>query len=101
MYGLSDTEIANLLSDRLEEFAAEERALIRMADAMSATPVEVSDALYAELKTHFTDEAIIELGADIAQENYRARWNRLFEIGSDELYCPIPPRAANSAAPRA
>ena len=90
MYGLSDDEIANLLSDRLEKFSAPERALLRLADAMSNTPVEVSDALYAELRAHFSEEALIELAADIAQENYRARWNRVFDVGSDSLYCPIP-----------
>jgi alkylhydroperoxidase family enzyme len=92
MYGLSDDEIANLVADRLDAFSAPERALIRLADAMTATPVEVSDALYADVRTHFSEDALIELAADIAQENYRARWNRVFDIDSDALYCPIPGR---------
>jgi alkylhydroperoxidase family enzyme len=92
MYGLTDDEIADLVSDRLDRFAAPERTLIRLSDALTATPANVSDELFAELRAHFSEEALIELGADIAQENYRARWNRLFEIGSDELYCPIPRR---------
>ena len=92
MYGLTDDEIADLVGDRLDRFSAPERALIRLADAMTATPVEVSDALYAEVRTHFSEEALIELAAAIAQENYRARWNRVFDIGSDALYCPIPNR---------
>jgi len=90
MYGLSDDEIANLVSDRLDAFTAPERALITLADVMSGAPVEVSDALYAELRAHFSEEALIELAADIAQENYRARWNRVFDVGSDALYCPVP-----------
>ena len=90
MYGLSDDEIANLLADRLEQFSAPERALLRLADALSNTPVEVSDTLYAELRAAFPEEALIELAADIAQENYRARWNRVFDVGSDALYCPVP-----------
>ena len=90
MSGLSDDEIANLIGDRLATFSAAEQSLLRLADAMSNTPVAVSDALYAELRTHFTEEALIELAADIAQENYRARWNRVFDVGSDALYCPIP-----------
>ena len=92
MHGLSDSEIADVQSDRLDGFAPAERALIRLADAMTATPVHVEDALFSELRTHFSEEALIELGADIAQENYRARWNRLFDVASDELYCPIPQR---------
>jgi len=92
MYGLSDDEISDLVSDRLDRFAAPERALIRLSDALTETPANVSDELFAELRSHFSEEALIELGADIAQENYRARWNRLFDIGSDELYCPIAQR---------
>ena len=90
MYGLSDDEIANLIGDRLDSFSSAERGLLRLADAMSNTPVEISDALYSELRKHFSEEALIELAADIAQENYRARWNRVFDVGSDSLYCPIP-----------
>ncbi len=90
MYGLSDDEIANLLSDRLAAFTASEQALLRLADALAGAPVEVSDALYAELRSHFSEEQLIELAADIAQENYRARWNRVFDVGSDALYCVIP-----------
>ena len=89
MYGLSDGEIADLLNDRVDNFSAAERALIRLSDTMTATPVQIDDALYAEVKSHFSEEDLIELGADIAQENYRARWNRLLDIASDELYCPI------------
>ncbi len=92
MYGLSDDEIADLLADRLTKFSAPEQALIKLADAMSATPTDVSDELYAEVRSHFSEEAMIELAADIAQENYRARWNRVFDVGSDELYCAIPHR---------
>lgn len=90
---MSDDEIADLLSDRLEKFPALERALITLADALVATPVTVSDELYAEVRSHFSEEALIELAADMAQENYRARWNRVFEIGSDALYCPINRRS--------
>jgi hypothetical protein len=30
----------------------------------------------------------MQLGAQIAFENYRARWNRIFEVESDNLYAP-------------
>jgi alkylhydroperoxidase family enzyme len=90
MYGLSDDEIANLLDDRLDGFTPPERALLRLTDALAGAPVEISDALYAELRSHFSEEQLIELAADIAQENYRARWNRVFDVGSDALYCVVP-----------
>ena len=92
MYGLSDDEIAAVLRDDVAGFSAAERALIRMADALSGAPVNVSDELYAELRRHFSEEELIELAADAAQENYRARWNRVFDAGSDALYCAMPSR---------
>jgi len=90
MYGLSEDEIAALLANRVATFSGAEQALIRLADALAGAPVDVSDALYAELRAHFSEEELIELAADAAQENYRARWNRVFDVGSDALYCPLP-----------
>jgi alkylhydroperoxidase family enzyme len=92
MYGLTDDEIAALLAGHLEEFAPPEQALLRLADALAGAPVTVSDELYAELRRHFSEEQLIELAADAAQENFRARWNRVFEVGSDSLYCVLPQR---------
>lgn len=57
-----------------------------MADAMADTPSNVSDELYAELRRHFSEEQLIELAATAALENFRARNNRVFDIGSDGLY---------------
>jgi hypothetical protein len=52
--------------------------------------VKVSDDLYAELWRRLSEEQLIELAVDAAQENYRASWNRVFDAGSDALYCAIP-----------
>ncbi len=67
-------------------FAAPEVALLRMAEALADTPSNVSDELYAELRKHFSEDELIELAASAAQENYRARYNRVFNVGSDGLY---------------
>ena len=86
MYGWSDDEIAAIRGGSLEGFAPPEAALVRMADAMADTPSHVSDELYAELRQHFSEEQLIELAASAAQENFRARYNRVFDVGSDGLY---------------
>jgi alkylhydroperoxidase family enzyme len=86
MYGLSDDEIAVISSGGFNGFASPEVALLRMADAMAATPSNVSEELYAELRKHFSEEQLIELAASAALENYRARYNRVFDVGSDGLY---------------
>lgn len=92
MFGLSDEEIGAVVRGEFAKFPPQEQALLRMADALTGAPVNVSDELYAELRRHFSEEQLMELAADAAQENYRARWNRVFDIGSDALYCEVPRR---------
>jgi alkylhydroperoxidase family enzyme len=86
MYGLSDEEIAAIRAGMFESFAPAEAVLLRMADAMSDTPSNISNGLYAELRQHFSEEQLMELAASAALENYRARFNRVFDVGSDGLY---------------
>lgn len=86
MYGLSDEEITAIREGRFEGFSLPEVALLRMADAMANTPSNVSDELYGELCRHFSEEQLIELAASAALENFRARYNRVFDVGSDGLY---------------
>jgi alkylhydroperoxidase family enzyme len=57
-----------------------------MADAMADTPSNVNEGLYEELRRHFSEDQLIELAATAALENYRARYNRVFDVGSDGLY---------------
>ena len=90
MLGLRDDEIAAVINGDTAKFSAPEQALLHMADALVGAPANVSDELYAELRRHFTEEQLIELAADAAQENFRARWNRVFDVGSDSLYCVLP-----------
>lgn len=92
--GLSDDEIARILSGSEEGFSEPERLLLRLADQLAATPANVPDDLFSALRAHFSDEQLIELAAAAAQENYRARFNRTFDVGSDGLYCVIPARPA-------
>ena len=63
-----------------------ERLVIELADAMTDTPSNVSDDLYSRLRNQFSEEQLMQLGAQIAFENYRARWNRIFNVESDNLY---------------
>jgi alkylhydroperoxidase family enzyme len=86
MFGCSDDEITAIREGKFEGFAPPEVALLRMTDAMAETPANVSDELYAELRRHFSEEQLIELAASAAQENFRARYNRVFDVGSDNLY---------------
>jgi len=86
MNGLSDEEIAAIRSGNSNGFSPAEAALLGMADAVADTPSNVSEGLYTELRRHFSEDELIELAASAAQENFRARYNRVFDVGSDGLY---------------
>ena len=52
---------------------------------MTATPAHVSEEVFAVLRRHLTAEAIVELAAAVATENFSARFNHAFEIESEGL----------------
>jgi alkylhydroperoxidase family enzyme len=72
----------------LSSFNETERLLIELADRMADTPSNVTDDLYGRLREKFSEEQLLQLGGQLAFENYRARLNRIFDVGSDELYRP-------------
>jgi hypothetical protein len=55
---------------------------------MVEVPANISDDLYSRLRSDFSEEQLIELSAQIAFENFRARLNRVFNVPSDDLYHP-------------
>ena len=90
--GLSDEKLAAVQGDDLSIFNDTERLVIELADQMLGVPANISDDLYARLRAQFSEEQLMELAAQVAYENYRARWNRVFDVGSDELYHPGEPK---------
>ena len=84
--GLTDQKLRAVPSNDLTPFNDTERLVIELADALTDTPSNVSDELYARLHNQFSEEQLMQLGAQIAFENYRSRWNRIFNVESDNLY---------------
>ena len=85
---LSDEKLLALSGNQLSAFNDKERVVIDLADAMANTPSNISAELYARLHKQFSEEQLLELGAQIAFENFRARLNRVFDVESDQLYKP-------------
>jgi len=77
-----------ITANDLSVFNATELLVIELADAMADTPSNISDDLYSRLREEFSEEQLLQLGAQLAFENYRARLNRIFDVGSDELFKP-------------
>ena len=64
-------------------FDERERLVLELADAMTAAPARVPDALYARLRVAFTPPELVEIVVTIAWENYRSRFNRAFDVASE------------------
>lgn len=86
--GLTDAKIAAISNGDPSPFSETELLVLGLADAMTDTPSNISDDLYARLRQQFSEVQLLELSAHIAFENYRARTNRVFDIKSDDLYKP-------------
>jgi alkylhydroperoxidase family enzyme len=88
--GISQEKIA-AVADYQENplFTPRERAALRYAEEMTQTSVDVPGEVFNDVKRYFDDKQIIALTAEIALENYRARFNRALQIESDG-FCMLP-----------
>jgi alkylhydroperoxidase family enzyme len=72
----------------------DERLVLELAEATTATPADVTDDLRDRLRTRFTERQLVELVTAIAWEGFRARFNRAFAISaqgfSEGAYCVLP-----------
>jgi uncharacterized peroxidase-related enzyme len=79
---------------------ARARLALEYAEAMTRTPPDVGDELFARLQAAFAPDAIVELTAVIAFQNLSARFNAA--LGANPHgFCAVPGRPAMPApAPR-
>lgn len=77
-------------------FTEEEKNVLRLAVALTRTPANVDDDLFAALRRQFTPRQLVELSSAICWENFQARNNRTFGIESAEFskgkFCALPER---------
>lgn len=70
-------------------FSPMERAALEYAERITTTGQKVDDALFTELKKHFTEAQIVELTAAIAMENFRSKFNPPLGIEA-QGFCMVP-----------
>ena len=84
-------------SDAFSDF---EKEVIDYAAALTHTPATASDEQVANLRKSLSDEQLVELTGTIAWENFRARFNRGFDVQdqgfSEGAVCAIPHRAGTT-----
>ena len=83
-------EVLNWQESKL--FSPAERAALEYAERITFTDRQVDDALFAELKKHFTEAQIVELTAAIALENFRSKFNPTLGVEA-QGFCMVPTAA--------
>jgi AhpD family alkylhydroperoxidase len=95
--GITQEQVDAIVAGRHSEgpFAEADRAVLEYADQMVLTNMhgDVSPALYARLRRHFSEPEILELGVVMAVIAGLAKLSFLLGLVEKEGYCPFTPAA--------
>jgi alkylhydroperoxidase family enzyme len=84
--GVGEPDVDELLefesSDRYDE---RQKAALAYASALVWAPQEADDALWARLRSHFSDDQILELGYFVGLTFGQQRWIPTLDIGHHEV----------------
>ena len=74
--GVTDEKIAKVWEFETSDlFSAAERAALRVAMCAAQTPNAVTEALFADLRSHNSEQQIIQIVASISLFGFLNRWN--------------------------
>jgi alkylhydroperoxidase family enzyme len=95
--GISEQQLRDLSEyGESDAFTEVEKLVLDLAVAMTRTPSDIRDELFDGLQRHFSRPQLVEIVTAIAQENFRARFNRPFDVEalglSEGAFCPLPER---------
>lgn len=94
--GFTAEQVHALAAGEDAPFSAAERAVIAYAGEVSLTNMEgrLSPALHAQLRAHFSEAQILELGTVMAVICGMAKLSFVLDVVDREDYCPFTPPAA-------
>jgi alkylhydroperoxidase family enzyme len=71
--------------ERSERFTAREKIALRYADAITWDPSQADDAMWAELREHFTDAELVEIGYLVGVFAGGQRWIHTLQVQHGEV----------------
>ncbi len=97
-FGITEAQLLDITNHRASDaFSEFEMEVLDYAAALTQTPATATDEQVASLRKILSDEQLVELTTAIAWENYRARFNRGFDVAdqgfSEGAVCAIPDRS--------
>jgi len=89
--GVTQAQVDAIFTPESPLFSDKDRAIIALGEEMMLQNMEghLSPTLYAQLKAHFSDAQIIELGFIAAVLTGVAKWIFTFDMVDREEICPI------------
>ena len=78
--GVTEARIAAIDDERSDLLSARERAAIRFAEKLAVDHHKIDDALWAEMRRHFSEAEIIELAAHTTLYIGFGRFNEILGI---------------------
>ena len=88
--GASEDKIRQLPAWRESAlFSPLERDALDYAEKITITGEQVTDELFARLRSHFSEAQIVELTAAVALENFRSKFNPALRIEA-QGFCVLP-----------
>ena len=98
---MTEQQIADLSIYRESDaFDDLQKKVLDYAVALTTTPDSATDELVAELRESLNEKQLVELTTMIAWENFRARFNRGFDVAaqgfSEGAACPLPERSGST-----
>ena len=93
--GITEAQLRDLSCySESSAFTPQEKLVLDLAVAMTRTPPDVGDELFAELQMQFTNAQLVELVTEIGLANLRGRFNTTFRCRvagySGDSFCPLP-----------
>ena len=74
--GASETLVAKLADYEASDLPERTKAALRLADRLTADSPTVDETFYGELRSHFSDAQILDLGMTIT---FASGWQRFIE----------------------
>ncbi len=93
--GVSEAQLTHIMDENHAVFDTCDRAVLKLADqvAMTNQHGHLDSALYAELRAHFDDAQIFELGMTAGFLTGMAKFIFVYDLVEKEANCPFRPRA--------
>jgi alkylhydroperoxidase family enzyme len=89
--GLEDAKLAAVHRHADSDlFDARERAALLYADRITVTDEDVDDEQFADLRSLFSDEQLVELTCTVAFENFLSKLHHALLVDS-QGFCPVAP----------